>query len=108
MIGIYFGLQADDWNQSRLDDQRAQQALEELKIDFVAINAVANELAVYYKEIIDDSQILIRNVKAGESTPEDEAAIKRTIAYGGDFGDPPPPSGTYRARQFRRPFPDTR
>lgn len=94
-IGIYGGLQADAWNQSRLDDQRAEQALEELQVDFVAINDVANELAVYYKIIIDDLQVLIRNLKAGEVNSEDEAAIKSAIAYGGNFGDPPPPSGTF-------------
>jgi len=96
VIAIFIGLQADAWNQSRLDDQRAQKALEELQFDFVVIGDVAKELAVYYKDIIDDLQILIRNWKAGEINPEDETAIKSAIAYGGNFGDPPPPSGTYR------------
>lgn len=96
VIGIFIGLQADDWNQSRLDDRRAHQALQDLRADFEAINAVAGDLADYYQHNIKDLQILVRNVKAGEISPEDDTAIKRAIAYGGDFGDPPPPSGTYR------------
>jgi hypothetical protein len=96
MIGIYFGLQADTWNQSRLEDQRAQQALEELQVDFTAIDERASDLASYYKGIIDDLQILIRNWKSGEINDEDEAAIKNALAKGDIFGDPPPPSGTYR------------
>jgi len=96
MIGIYFGLQADAWNQSRLDDQRAQQALEELQADFITINDSASDLASYYKGVIDDLQILIRNWKSGEINDEDEAAINRALARADIFGDPPPPSGTYR------------
>ena len=96
MIGIYFGLQADAWNQSRLDDQRARQALEELQIDFIAINDDASDLSKYYKDVIDDLQILIRNWKSGEINYEDEAAIKNALARADIFGDPPPPSGTYR------------
>jgi hypothetical protein len=96
VIGIYIGLQADAWNQSRLEDQRAQQALEDLKVDFVAIHAVGNDIATYYKNIIDDLQILIRNLKSEEVNPADDAAIKRAIANGDNFADPPPPSGTYR------------
>jgi len=96
VIGIYIGLQADAWNQSRLEDQRAQQALEELKIDFVVINDVGNDIAIYYKNIIDDLQILMSNLKTEEVSPEDEAAIKSAIANGDNFADPPPPSGTYK------------
>jgi hypothetical protein len=96
MIGIYFGLQVDTWNQSRLEDQRAQQALEELRADFTTIDESASDLASYYKDIIDDLQILIRNWKSGEINDEDETAIKSALANGDIFGDPPPPSGTYR------------
>ena len=96
VAGIFIGLQADDWNRSRLDDRRAHQALEDLQADFEDISAVAGDLADYYKHNIDDLQILVRNVKAGAINSGDEPAIRRAIAYGGDFGDPPPPSGTFR------------
>jgi len=95
VVGIYIGLQADEWNQDRLESQRAQQALEELRVDFIAINDVASELANYYKEVIDDLQVLNSTLRAGVINPEDETAIKDAIAYGDNFGDPPPPSGTY-------------
>lgn len=96
MIGIYFGLQADTWNRSRLEDQYARQALEELQLDFITINDDASDLSNYYKDVIEDLQTLIRNWKSGEINEEDEAAIKRALAMADIFGDPPPPSGTYR------------
>jgi len=95
VVGIFIGLQVDEWNKGRLEDQRAYQALEDLQAEFVTINDVATDLAEYYEEIIIDLQVLISNLKAGEINPEDEAAIKNAIASGNNFGDPPPPAGTY-------------
>jgi hypothetical protein len=95
VVGIFIGLQVDEWNKGRLEDQRAHQALEDLQAEFVTINDVATDLARYYKDIIVDLQILISNLKAGEINPEDEAAIRNAIASGNNFGDPPPPAGTY-------------
>lgn len=96
VAGIYLGLQADAWNQGRIDDQRSQQAVEALQTDFVEISDAAENLAQYYKGIITDLQVLTRSLKAGEILPDDEAAIRNAIANGSNFGDPPPPSGTYR------------
>ena len=75
VVGIFIGLQVDEWNKGRLEDQRAHQALEDLQAEFVTINDVATDLARYYKDIIVDLQTLISNLKAGEINPEDEAAM---------------------------------
>jgi hypothetical protein len=96
VIGIYIGLQADEWNQNRKEDQRAEQVLEDLRVEFAAIEHVASGLADYYKEIVDNLGLLTASVRAGEIKAQDEATIRDAIANGGNFGDPPPPSGTFR------------
>lgn len=96
VVGIFIGLQADEWNQTRKENQHAERALEELRVDFVAINHAANGLAVYYKNLVDNLELLNGSLRAGEVKPQDEAAIGDAIALGGKFGDPPPPSGTFR------------
>lgn len=96
VVGIFLGLQADAWNQARIDDHRAQQAVQELRIDFVEIGKVADDLAKYYKGIIDDLDVLNASLRTNQVDPGDHAAIRSAIANGGNFGDPPPPSGTYR------------
>ncbi len=95
VVGIFIGLQVDEWNQTRLENQRAHQALENLQAEFVDISQSANGLAAYYKGLIDDLELLIGSLRAGEIRPLDEDSIRDAIAFGGNFGDPPPPSGTF-------------
>ncbi len=96
VIGIYIGLQADEWNQTRKENQRAERALENLRVEFVAIDHAANELAVYYKNLVDNLQLLTGSLRVGVIEPQHEAAIRDAITFGSKFGDPPPPSGTFR------------
>jgi hypothetical protein len=96
IIGIYIGLQADEWNQTRKENQHAERVLEDLRVDFITINQAANGLAVYYRDLVDKLQLLTSSLRAGEIKPQDEASIRDAIAFGGNFGDPPPPSGTFR------------
>ncbi len=58
VIGIYSGLQADDWNHTRKENQRAERALEDLRGEFVAINHAANGLANYYKRLVGNLELL--------------------------------------------------
>ena len=95
VVGIYIGLQADEWNQTRKENQRAERAPEDLRIEFVTINHAANDLAVYYKDLVGNLELLIGSLRAGEIKPQHEAAIRDVITFGGKFGDPPPPSGTF-------------
>lgn len=95
VVGIFIGLQVDEWNQTRLENQRARQALEDLQAEFVVIGRAANGLAEYYRDLIGDLELLNDSLAAGEIKAKDEASIRDAIAFGGNFGDPPPPSGTF-------------
>ena len=97
VVGIFVGLRADEWNQERLEDHRAQRVLEDLKVDFEDISIVTDGLADYYETVIHDLQILNRSLESGSVRSDDEAGVKAAIAAGDTWGDPPPPSGTYRS-----------
>jgi len=86
VVGIYIGLQADEWNQTRKENQRAERTLEDLRIEFVTINHAANDLAVYYKDLVGNLELLIGSLRAGEIKPQHEAAIRDVITFGGKFG----------------------
>ncbi len=96
VLGIFLGLQVGEWNDARKDNVRAKQVLEELRVEFKAINNAAGGLATYYQGVISDLETLMNSLSVGEVKPEAETAIKNAIAYGDVFGDPPPPSGTFR------------
>jgi hypothetical protein len=66
-----------------------------LQAEFVAINHVAGGLAAYYRDLVEKLELLNTSQRAGEIRSQDEASIRDAIAFGGNFGDPPPPSGTF-------------
>lgn len=96
VFGVFIGLQVNNWNEARIQHERADRSMESLKSDFQAIDGAARELAGFYRAIIGDLEVLVEALDAGEITDESYPAIINALAYGEVFGDPPPPSGTFR------------
>ena len=96
VVGVFLGLQLGNWNDARADHERAERSIELLRSDFAAIDEAAGELAAFYEGIIHDLEVLVEAVDAGEADTETYEAITNALAYGEVFGDPPPPSGTFR------------
>ncbi|WP_420434206.1 hypothetical protein [Hyphobacterium sp.] len=99
VAGVLLAFQISAWNAERLVHERAERSLIDLHDDFAAIDITASELATFYQGVIHDLEILVRAVDAGEIAPDQVDAIRRALAYGDVFADPPPPSGTFRDLQ---------
>jgi|GEM_PF-5134149 len=96
VVGIFIGLQVDEWNTSRINDQRAVEVIEELQVDFERIEQSATNLADFYANILVKMKALRIILDAGVVRPEDEQAVKDGISSASNWGDPPPPSGIFR------------
>ncbi|WP_421788089.1 hypothetical protein [Hyphobacterium sp.] len=99
VAGVLLAFQITAWNADRIEHQRAERSLIDLRDDFAAIDDTASELAAFYQGVIHDLEILVRAVDAGEIAPGEMDAVRRALAYGDVFADPPPPSGTFRDLQ---------
>lgn len=96
VIGVFIGIQVSNWNNMRQEDQRAVQVLTELDQEFVGIDQAARSLASFYERSLRNEAVLLKSLAAGKVDPADAKAVSDAVALGLVYGDPPPPSGTYR------------
>ena len=96
VIGVFIGIQVANWNSDRQDRQRAHQVLVELADEFAGFDRAAASLADFYDGSLKNQQVLLASLRAGKVRPEDRDKVRDAIALGLLYGDPPPPSGTYR------------
>ncbi|RCL88719.1 hypothetical protein [Hyphomonas sp.] len=99
VFGVFIGLQVNNWNDAQAENRRSIQALGELRSEYEDIAVVVDELVAFYEGVIGDLQIVVATVHADEITDEAKGALIRALSYGDVFGDPPPPSGTFRDLQ---------
>ncbi|WDI32191.1 hypothetical protein PUV54_03165 [Hyphococcus flavus] len=99
VVGVFIGIQVANWNEAQAESRRAFQSLEELRAEYESIAVITDELVGFYEGVIGDLQIVVSTVHEGGIDDEAEAALIRALSYGDVFGDPPPPSGTFRDLQ---------
>ncbi|WP_425411073.1 hypothetical protein [Hyphococcus sp.] len=99
VVGVFIGIQVANWNDAQAENRRSLQSLEELRSDYEDISVVTNELVGFYEGVIGDLQIVVSSLHSGEFNDEARGAVMRALSYGDVFGDPPPPSGTFRDLQ---------
>ncbi|WP_309603340.1 hypothetical protein [Sphingomonas sp.] len=96
VIGVFIGIQVANWNADRQDRQRAHQVLVELSNEFKGFDRAAASLADFYDGSLKNQQVLLASLRAGQVRPDDRDKVRDAVALGLLYGDPPPPSGTYR------------
>lgn len=96
VIGVFIGMQVSNWNDQRHEQLRAQQVLVDLDQEFVGIDDAARSLASFYERSLRNEAILLDSLKSGRIKQHDAKAVRDAVALGLVYGDPPPPSGTYR------------
>lgn len=96
VIGVFIGIQVSNWNGTRHDDQHARQVVLDLDDEFVGIDKAARSLATFYERSLRNEAVLLNSLKAGRVDPADRDAVNKAVSLGLVYGDPPPPSGTYR------------
>lgn len=96
VVGVFLGIQVSNWNGARQENRRAHQALLDLRDEFTGLDTAAAGLADFYAGALGNQAILLRSIKLGRFDPAQQQALKNAVALGLVYGDPPPPSGTFR------------
>ncbi len=96
IIGVFIGIQVANWNEVRRDDQRSRQLLVDLDDEFAVIDKSATELSDFYAKSLKAQDVLLAALRAGRIEPAQNVTIRDALALGLLYGDPPPPSGTFR------------
>ncbi|GJL91350.1 hypothetical protein [Hyphococcus sp.] len=99
VVGVFIGIQVANWNDAQAESRRSLQSLKELRSDYKDISVVTDELVGFYEGVISDLQVVVATLHSGEFNDEARGAVIRALSYGDVFGDPPPPSGTFRDLQ---------
>ena len=96
VVGVFIGIQVSNWNGERQDRKRSHEVLLEFADEFKRFDRAATSLADFYEGSLRKQQVLLASLRAGKVRPEDQTKVRDAVALGLLYGDPPPPSGTYR------------
>lgn len=96
VVGVFIGIQVSNWNGERQDRQRSREVLVQLQQEFKGFDRAATSLADFYESSLNNHMVLLASLRAGRVRPEDRVKVRDAVALGLLYGDPPPPSGTYR------------
>lgn len=84
VVGIYLGLQVNDWNERRLEDQQADATLERLRTDFGEILEEAESFLAEHQANADALDVLVRAITGEREDPDPEVirfALKNALKY---------------------------
>lgn len=97
VVGIFIGLQVDDWNEKRKLKAEVLVSYQGLIKDFDAIRPYAEVAVASHKSIANSLRELLLHLR-GESTGEIDPAVVAEALSGGDTAfSPPGASATYRS-----------
>ena len=96
VVGVFIGIQVSNWNGERQDQRRSRDVLVDLQQEFAGFDKAAAALAGFYEDSLKNELVLLDSLRAGRIRPADRDRVKDAVALGLIYGDPPPPSGTYR------------
>ena len=96
VVGVFIGIQVSNWNSERQDRRKSREVLVELQQEFNDFDRAATSLADFYEGSLKNQVVLLASLRAGTVRPEDRDKVRDAVALGLLYGDPPPPSGTYR------------
>lgn len=96
VVGVFIGIQVSNWNSERQDRQQSREVLIELRDEFKQFDITAKSLADFYSDSLKNQKVLLDSLREGRIGEEDRGMVKEALALGLLYGDPPPPSGTYR------------
>lgn len=88
VVGIYVGLQVDDWNQARKDKLLEQEYLERLYDD---LNGSLEDFLEYYqwdRNRLNNQYIVLTSLRAGKLEEQDKAAFASGLAMAGIHNPP--------------------
>src|SRR5512146_2171943 len=67
VIGVFLGMQANNWNEARLDRNRGQQYRQRLIDDLVANDEDFRQRTVYYRQVHDAGYAALRDLRRSKS-----------------------------------------
>lgn len=95
VVGIYVGLQANNWNEARIDRKQEQESLERLLSEAENAVAVINQEVELFSRYIDAQRALLEIVTSDESVPEDTTVALNGYATLTFYPAMVPPRTTY-------------
>ncbi|MBL8545571.1 MAG: hypothetical protein JNL81_03860 [Hyphomonadaceae bacterium] len=94
VVGVFVGLQVNNWNEARLDRQHATATLARLQEEFEAIDASLVTSVQRLERSTRASGIIIEAIRRGDR-PDDDDAFMGQLALANTLPDVPPASATY-------------
>ena len=79
VIGVFIGLQVDNWNQSRHDAARARENLQRIETDLAIDQAALQRRVVFWRQVTDYGHGAIRYAETGQRV--DGSAWKTLLSF---------------------------
>jgi hypothetical protein len=95
VVGIFIGLQVDDWNQKRLDREDLKETFQELVKDFDFINKHAEAAENFHRSVVEDMRHLVQVLHEKKGVEMNEARILNALQRGDTSFTPSKPSPVY-------------
>ncbi len=95
VVGIFLGLQANAWNESRQDRVREAEILDHLRADFEEIKSEADEALDFHRGTIVGLNTVLRSLETGTVVQDDEDTFIHGLQHALMLDTGPRRSGTY-------------
>ena len=66
VVGVFFGLQANNWNEARMDRERSQEYLSRIRADLVADMAELQGHRAFWAQVAERGYAAIRYAETGD------------------------------------------
>ncbi|MEX0644260.1 MAG: hypothetical protein WD076_03060 [Parvularculaceae bacterium] len=82
VVGVFVGLQVNNWNEARSERAREAFAIAALRSDFQALEFSVSHGVCWHRRALDGLQVIAEALNAGRLAPEDEARFENGLRFG--------------------------
>ena len=82
VVGVFVGLQVNNWNEARSERAKEAFAIAALRSDFQALDFSVSHGVCWHRRALDGLQVIAEALNAGRLDPEDEARFENGLRFG--------------------------
>ena len=82
VVGVFVGLQVNNWNEARSERAREAFAIAALRSDFQALDFSVSHGVCWHRRALDGLQVIAEALNAGRLDPEDRARFENGLRFG--------------------------
>lgn len=82
VVGVFVGLQVNNWNEARSERAREAFTIAALRSDFQALDFSVSHGVCWHRRALDGLQVIAEALNAGRLDPEDEARFENGLRFG--------------------------